>query len=183
MIANQIAGFLTGGVVAPLTDYESIATVTVGSGGSSTVTFSSISSAYTHLQIRLLYRNTSAYSNIQMQFNGDTASNYAWHEVWGNGTDKGTSALTSQTHIRPVLGASGTTNQAVGIIDILDYASTNKNKTTRSLSGADANGTENYIILRSGLWFKTPEAITSISLTPQAGLFGEYSHFALYGIK
>ena len=35
-----------------LNSYESIATVTVGAGGTSTITFSSIPTGYTHLQIR-----------------------------------------------------------------------------------------------------------------------------------
>ena len=60
MIANQIAELLTGGVAASLTDYESIASTTVGSGGSASVTFSSIAGTYSHLQVRFLGRDNRA---------------------------------------------------------------------------------------------------------------------------
>jgi hypothetical protein len=67
-------------------------------------------------------------------------------------------------------------------MDILDYTSTNKNKTVRSLGGFDRNG-GGIITLSSSLWFKTPEAITSIRLKPQSSSWTQYSSFALYGIK
>lgn len=37
---------------SPSTDYDSIATTTVGAGGAASITFSSIPSTYQHLQIR-----------------------------------------------------------------------------------------------------------------------------------
>jgi hypothetical protein len=53
-ILGIIASAITGNLVT--TSYESIETVTVGSGGSATVlTFSSIPATYTHLQIRVLW--------------------------------------------------------------------------------------------------------------------------------
>ena len=53
-------------------DYESIATVTVGAGGSSSVTFSSIPSTYTHLQIRFTAQcsnSATAADNLAFRFN------------------------------------------------------------------------------------------------------------------
>jgi hypothetical protein len=72
-----------------------------------------------------------------------------------------------------------------GVVDILDYASTSKNKTIRTLSGADINGAGGDLRLSSGLWFATPAAITSITLYANGGSsdFAQYSSFALYGIK
>jgi predicted patatin/cPLA2 family phospholipase len=69
-----------------------------------------------------------------------------------------------------------------GVIDILDYADTNKFKTTRTLNGVSSNASSaiDYIFLVSGLWRST-SAITSITLT--GNNFAQYSHFALYGIK
>jgi hypothetical protein len=72
-------------------------------------------------------------------------------------------------------------------MDILDYTSTTKAKTLRTLAGYNANTTDttgNNISLTSGLWFKTPEAITSIDIicdNSQSFIAG--STFALYGIK
>ena len=68
-----------------------------------------------------------------------------------------------------------------GVIDILDYANTNKYKTLRTLNGGDANGSGN-IQIESGSWRNTA-AITSITLTHNGSGFTQYSSFALYGIK
>ena len=59
-------------------NYVSIATATVTSGGASTITFSSIPSTYTHLQIRILGRGASATATnvVNIWINGDTASTY-----------------------------------------------------------------------------------------------------------
>jgi hypothetical protein len=65
-------------------------------------------------------------------------------------------------------------------MDILDYANTNKFKTTRTLEGYDANGSGN-VSLTSGLWQST-SAINSITITA-VGTFNQYSQFALYGVK
>lgn len=184
---NNIAATLGGGVVAPLTDYESIATVTVGAGGSLSLTFSSISNSYTHLQIRGIarYLNTAG-GSMRLQFNGDTGSNYAYHYLSGDGASASAGAGTSNTSILPNIGQQDTAQFTASVIDILDYANTNKNKTSRILSGLDKNGSGS-MQLSSGLWLST-SAITSITLTPQSNTsptnqFQQYSTFALYGIK
>jgi hypothetical protein len=68
-----------------------------------------------------------------------------------------------------------------GIIDILDYADTNKYKTVRALSGTDNNGSGD-IILGSGLYQQTT-AITSITLEANGVNWLTNSSFALYGIR
>ena len=166
--------------------YESIATVTVGSGGSATITFSSIPATYTHLQIRAICKTTAATSNINSifgQFNSDTGSNYARHFLNGSGSAAGVGSGTSQTSMffGTNIETLGTSAFAANVIDILDYANTNKYKTTRSLSGVDANGS-GYVQFMSGLWLNTA-AVTSITIFPNSDNFIQYSSFALYGIK
>lgn len=179
---NTISGMLAGGVAG--TDYESIATTTVGAGGSATVTFSSIPSTYSHLQIRVMSVTSASAPNATMRCNSDTGSNYTGHQLYGSGAVAGSnipgSGSNPQTSI-PALQLGTSTQAGVGVIDILDYANTNKYKTMRSLSGYDANGS-GYIILRSGMWMST-SAISSITLTADSGNFNQYSSFALYGIK
>jgi predicted patatin/cPLA2 family phospholipase len=68
-----------------------------------------------------------------------------------------------------------------GVIDILDYANTNKYKTVRALSGHDNNGS-GYVNFESGLWMST-SAITSIKLFTAGNVYAQYTQFALYGIK
>jgi hypothetical protein len=165
-------------------DFESIATTTVGAGGSTSITFSSIASTYKHLQIRII-GNVSTTDAINIRFNGDTANNYALHRLEGNGSAASSSASTTRSNIAILTGAgfASTANTfGASIVDILDYTSTNKNKTTRALSGSDRNGSGG-VELDSGLWFATPAAITSINLFPSTGTIAQYSTFALYGIK
>jgi len=73
-----------------------------------------------------------------------------------------------------------TTSGFGGVTDILDYASTNKNKTVRTLGGFDANGS-GYVNLTSNLWSNTA-AINTITINA-VGTFNQYSQFSLYGIK
>jgi hypothetical protein len=185
---NNIAALTNSGVVA-VGDYESIATVTVGAGGQSSIDFTSISSAYKHLQIRYLSRSSRAATtdSVSIRFNSDTGSNYARHYLYGDGASASAGASTTQTsaNIGTQAAASAAANIfGVGVIDILDYTSTNKNKTVRCLSGDDFNGSGD-IQLTSGLYFATPAAITSLTLLAQGGSanFAQYSSFALYGVK
>ncbi len=161
--------------------YESIATVTVGSGGSANIDFTSIPSTYKHLQIRAIYCNSVA-SNIRIRFNSDTGSNYNYHILYGNGTSALAGAASTDTTFGYINYQASTTVFSAGVIDILDYTNTNKNTTVRSLTGIDTNGS-GTVMLSSSLWLNTA-AITSIRLLPESGgNISQYSHFALYGIK
>ena len=176
VVASQISGHL-----ASPSSYESIATVTVGSGGQSTVSFSSIPSTYKHLQIRYIGR-TSSNQNTIMRFNGDTGTNYSLHFLYGQGSSTGAAAETPQTYIYTDVLTGSTTGYTAAVIDILDYTSVNKNKTVRSLSGQDLNGTASYVFYSSGVWRNSSTAITSITFYGGAN-YDQYSSFALYGIK
>ena len=185
-LLNTIIGSFSTGVAPVTTSYESIATVTVGGGGQAEINFTSIPSTYTHLQIRLIGRVTSSATELRVKFNGDTnTANYYWHELYGTGSAAGaTNQGAGGTPLRTMYcgGLPITANIfGVGVMDILDYANTNKNKTLRMLSGYDTNGA-GYIHFDSGLWMSL-SAITSITLYPPSVNLTEYSSFALYGIK
>jgi hypothetical protein len=164
-----------------LSSYESIQTVTVGGGGSATVSFTSIPSTYKHLQIRFTANNASN-QNIFLRFNGDTTANYARHFLYGDGSSAASGNATSDVNLSIGYTSTSANIFGSGIVDVLDYTSTSKNKTIRSLAGYDANGS-GLSVLYSGVWFKTPEAITSMSIFAGAGNINQYSSFALYGIK
>jgi len=166
-------------------DYEHIETITVGAGGAASVTFSSIAGTYKHLQVRYVARANAAVLGTLIRLNGNTGSNYAFHELYGNGTSALSSASTSQTfglsYIAPSSAPASTFG--AGIIDILDYTSTSKNKTVRSLAGYDGNGA-GTVGLVSSLFFATPAAVTQIDLIAQSSnQFVQHSTFALYGVK
>jgi hypothetical protein len=165
--------------------YESIQTVTVGTA-TSTMTFTSIPSTYTHLQIRGMLNGTAAgtYNNVRMGFNADSGANYSSHLIYGDGASAGAQAETSGTRMYGqilISQASTSSYVGVGVIDILDYANTNKYKTVRSLNGIDLAGS-GQIELSSGNWRNT-NAITSIEFVTASGNFNVGSTLALYGIK
>lgn len=169
------------------TSFESIATVSVGAGGSSSIDFSSIPGTYSHLQIRGIVRSSLASSTAGfiMRVNSDSGSNYSAHNLGGDGAGTQANAYVSNTYMYPgpAMPAANATASIFGamIIDILDYADTNKYKTMRALSGFDANGS-GQIYLNSANWRNT-NAITSVSLLFTSSNAVQYSHFALYGIK
>jgi len=181
-ILGILASAITGNLVTDA--YESIATTTLSSSASS-ITFSSIPATFKHLQIRALFGTAGAGSAYIINFNSDTGNNYSYHYLNGNGASATVGASTSRafTIVTDNSGAGVTTSPTATVIDILDYTSTAKNKTVRSLVGFDGNGSGD-IRLASGLYFATPAAITSISFAGDgASTLAQHSKFALYGIK
>ena len=180
---TNYSSFLAGNPVFVPPSYESIATVSVGSGGQSTVTFSSIPATYTHLQIRGIALSNLAEANLRVRFNSDSGANYARHYVGGNGSITFASGVANETFAQGGLSPNST-QPAAYVMDILDYKNTNKYTTLRSLYGDDKNGGTGYVFLASGLWQNTA-AVTSIDLDYAGGTatFSQYSQFALYGIK
>lgn len=185
VIASGISGHLTPSTVPA--QFESINTVTVGTA-QSTITFSSIPATFKHLQVRAIIRSSTAGADAWVNYalNGDTTtSNYGNHNLFGNGSSAsaGYNSGSDGNLIGRAMGsASGADNVfAANIFDILDYANTNKYKTTRTFIGQDNNGNRNLVGLVSNLWRNTA-AITTISFTT-ASNFQQYTQFALYGIK
>lgn len=169
--------------------YESIATA-VGTGSSDSITFSSIPAGYSHLQIRgiaTVNYGSVDFGTIGIRFNGDTATNYTRHFLRGfySGATAYTQsgAVTSTTFNEGGMAylTSGSSYTGVSIIDILDYADTNKYKTVRGLSGSFW-GTSGATELGSGVWRST-SAVTSVTVYGTNGNFATNSTFALYGIK
>jgi len=187
-LLNNVVGVLSPYIAPSTNSYESIATVTVGSGGSSTITFSSIPSTYTHLQIRYIARGTTSATNtgLWIYFNSDTAANYSAHQLYADGSTVGSNAYggnpTSSTYVGYITAATATASAfGVGVIDLLEYKNTNIYKTVRSLEGNDKNGSGN-MNLRSLNWRST-SAISTIVLQAETGNLAQYSQFALYGVK
>jgi hypothetical protein len=160
---------------------ETIASTLVGAGGVSSITFNNIPQGYKHLQIRAFFLTSVADRSFRYTFNSDTGTNYASHYLRGNGATFAASGDASLAF--GYLGATvnSTTYGSAFIIDILDYANTSKYKTSRCLSGGDANGS-GYAQLYSSLWMNTA-AINTINVYPNTGNFAQYSRFSLYGIK
>ena len=175
-----------GGAVAG-NAYEWLETVSVGTAVAS-ISFSSLNATYggtyQHLQIRAVMSHTEAGGNaLRMQMNGDTGSNYANHELGGNGSSVFSNGNASQASILNV-GAlrQNISNNSFGatIIDILDPFEATKNPTVRSLNGHAS--TESIVTLSSGFRNNTA-AITSITLFMASGNINAKSRFSLYGLR
>ena len=174
-----------------LSAFDSIQTFAVGSGGSASITFSSIPDTYKHLQVRALIRSTvSAGSfDVLMRFNGDTGNMYTGTQLYGDGAGTGNQnglnggVASSNAYPFYTIGDTGQSNVfGPGILDVIDYTNTGKYKVWKSLEGFDQNGSGGHILLRAGSYISL-NAISSITFTPDAGSFKENTHFALYGIK
>jgi hypothetical protein len=187
---SPILGIFASSMLGAVGDYESIATVTVGSGGSSSIAFTSIAGTYQHLQVRFIARTTATGATdggfMTVRFNdiSSAAAYYGQHWLRGNGTAAaaGADGTATNLYMERISTDQQTSNAyGAGVIDILDYTNTNKNRVTRQLIGYDANGS-GQIYLGSGMLLSTP-AVTKIEIFPNSGNFKQYSSFALYGIK
>ena len=155
--------------------YEPISTQTLGTA-TATVTFSSIPATYTDLV--LVFNGTAASTqNMELRFNGDTATNYSATRLLGDG---GVAVSDRSSTSDVMLVGNLYTSQTANILQIMNYANTTTFKTVLCRSNNDSA----QVSARVGLWRKTPEAITTILLRPSGGAnFSTGGVFTLYGIK
>ena len=174
--------------------FEFIQSTTVGAGGTSTITFSSIPQTYQILQLRGIAK---AYSgtgpqDVVLRFNSDSGSNYANRAIYTDGGSISSIQNSAQTYISISNGASrGDTSLYFSgwSFDILNYTSTNQAKTARGLVAFQTQGNVSNNINyqgpfgETGHWNSTA-AITTITLTLSGSVnFDQYSMVSLYGIK
>ena len=156
------------------------------------ITFSSLNtySEYKHLQIRAVTKGASNFTmeSLAMRVNGSSASSQRSHKLRSKGGSVISAAysLTEYVLNENIGSATGLTNQfSCSIIDILDFASTSKNKTIRAIGGGhtSTNTAEAAISLASGL-VNTTSAITSIEFFNQGGgQLTANTRISIYGIK
>jgi hypothetical protein len=156
---------------------------TVGAGGAANFDFTNIPSTFTHLQLRIFSRNVGSEvtGEAYITLNG-ASTNYNNHLLMGDGASATSAGNTYTTLIYAsrAIGNSAAANVfGVTIIDILDYANTNKNKVIRVLSGGDNNGS-GFAWLGSGLWINT-DAVNQVRYRNNFNL-GQHSRADLYGI-
>ena len=154
--------------------YEPIATTTLGSASSS-VTFSSISGAYTDLVLIVNSARTTGNDSVSLEFNGDTGTNYSRTILYGTGSAAASYREANSSIIEiGIQDASNSTN----IFNIMNYSNTTTYKTVL----ARANATTVRVQAGVGLWRST-SAITSIKLATGGSTFISGSTFTLYGVK
>jgi hypothetical protein len=160
--------------------YDSLAYTVLGAPAAS-ITFSSISGAYTDLRLVLSATVSSAGQIALLQFNADTATNYSYRYLEGNGATAGSSSTQTQTSISLAIGSGlSLTIPVLHSVDILQYKNTGMFKTALISLAGDQNGSGN-VRNSVGLWRST-SAITSLVLSLSAVNFAAGTTAELIGI-
>lgn len=184
VIASGISGHLT--PPWPANSYYQIGTTTVGAGGASSVTFSSIPSTYDHLQVRFMTKDTYSVSAdfVSFTITGNGTNTWRNHYAVGNGsTFTGGSTANIIVYSTPNSHSSLANMFGTGIIDLVDYKNTTKNKVFRIFNGLElnTNNTLSRVTYQTLLKVDTA-AINSLTFTADLN-FAQYTRFDLYGIK
>jgi len=172
--------------------YDLLETQVLSSSASS-VTFTGLGSYsdYKHLQLRIAaQQNFTGFPRQSTRFriNNDTGTNYAYHDLSGDGGSVSSSALANASYIQLPNQPGSQDGNIYGamVVDILDFSSTTKNTTVRALGGGYFAGNQRRIQLASGLHIST-SAVTSF--THFVGDPGDNiswtadSRWSIYGIK
>lgn len=156
--------------------YEKIATTTLGSA-TATITFSSISSAYTDLRL-VLVGTGSTTLNVNVKYNNDSSALYSQTNLAGDGTTAESTRQTSQTFIRQMYNLFNTTPSML-TYDVFSYAGSTF-KTTLITNASDNNGSGR--IVNTVALYQSTTAISRIDLTASTGNFATGTTATLYGI-
>ena len=155
--------------------YVPIATNTVSGTTTNLITFSSIPSTFTDLVLIDNGKFSASDNSYIMTFNGDTANNYSFTYIYGNGTSAVSGKVSNQSGIF-VTRADNNVFSA-GKTHINNYANATTYKTAIG-SGGTSDG---LVISIVGLWRSTA-AITSLSLSSTTQFFVAGSMYTLFGI-
>jgi len=157
--------------------YEKIATNTLSSNTAS-VTFTSISAAYTDLVLVMSGKAVSGEGAFIIKVGDgsiDSGSNYSFTYLYGNGSSGASARSSNSTSAN---GSRYDTTAGIGIIQFMNYANTSVYKTflNRGSSGAMVQATVN-------LWRST-SAINQIFVQPESlsNMVAGYT-LTIYGIK
>jgi hypothetical protein len=127
---------------------------------------------YRDLQI-VIDGTQTANTSLYVRFNSDSASNYAWVRMFGDGSTPGSSYNASSTFVYPGDIGPGKSNV---MINVMDYSATDKHKVVLSRSNIPGN----YVFQTTSRWANT-SAITSITISGSSNIETGFS-FYLYGV-
>lgn len=160
--------------------YELVETVTVGSGGSSLITFSNLPQTGTDLFVRISGRSTGT-SLTHFEIYNPSQS---WRRIQGTGSSAQYASGTSYgTMSGLVIPGTDTTSNTFGNAEIIiaNYTSTAYKSYCVTAVGED-NNTTAYQTMVSGL-IQTTSAITELKIATSANSFAQHSTISLYTIS
>lgn len=155
--------------------YVSIASNTLSSAASS-ITFSSISGAYTDLRLIYNIKNSTTSAAGIMTFNGDSSSIYSFTNIWGSGSTANSNVSSSDAYIN--FGDYNSTTECFLIIDLMNYSNTTSYKTCLIKTNPSQYS---RIYSHMGI-YKSNSAISSVTITTGSGQWASGSTVSLYGI-
>jgi hypothetical protein len=167
------------------TTFTLIGSTTIGSGGVTTLTFSSIPTTYNDLML---------YSNARVSQSGRTdgqaimnsvTSGYRFFFVEGYATNTVYTSVSNGTSQQDILmnQSDHTTNYfSTSQIYISNYKSTGI-KPTSSYQCSPSNSSANFYIQTATSVFPSGAAINSLTISPKGGSIVQFSSFHLYGIS
>jgi hypothetical protein len=148
----------------------------------------SIPQGYKHLQLRWTLRDSGAftYRGAFIEINGNTVTgSNSQHFLYGNGSSVTSASGTNlgRFDIANVVPAANATSGSygVGIVDILDYTSTTKNKTIRGMFGIVQPGDITQVELYSSMWNST-SALNWLTIYTNNNMIAG-SRVSLYGVR
>ena len=157
--------------------YEPIQVLTTTNATTNSVTFTSIPQTYTDLVLVCsVLGATNANWTVTGQYNSDTAGNYSFTSLNGNGSSAASSRAPNYTHfqVAGINGGINTSTPVTGILQVMNYSNTTTYKTSFTRDG-DSGG----VALQTHLWRNTAaiNRLDFIASTWSAG-----STFTIYGI-
>ena len=167
---------------------EAIETVYLEVDSITSVAFTSIPATYEHLQLRISSRDLygTTYDWIFLRFNSDSGTNYSSHAMEGYSSSTNGVEETGKTYARLGVAVGShanvpTATYSTNVIDILDYANTNKNTTMMGLGG-NALGAQS-VRPSSALWGDT-DAVNRIDVyVLYTAAWERGTEMTLYGLK
>lgn len=183
-----ILGGLIGSYGGEFGDFELIERITLANSTTASVSFSSIPSAYKHLQVRGFVRgatnNGEGIANISLLINNVSSNVYAFHSMTGQSGPAPT-GLAQQNVASIVAGqmVSGSNNLnyfSPIVIDFSEANSTSKRKAILAASG-NMHSTNRLVSFRTGAFLRTEAINTLTFLTGTA--FASDTKISLYGIR
>lgn len=166
--------------------FQLIQSYTVGSGGISSIDFTSIPATFTDLCLKISARvdasGGASSFNINLAING-VSTNRTWRllegydgtNIWSN---NGTTARLA------VVGGSTTTSNTFNNAEIYfsNYAGSGNKSISSDFVSEQNSTTINSLGFYAGLW-SSSSAINQLTLTSTSGNFVQYSTAYLYGVK
>jgi hypothetical protein len=160
-----------------------VSTVTVGSGGASSVEFTSIPQTGKDLLLLVSGRHSTTTKQLQLRFNSDSASNYSFRLLEGDGANAGIAGLTANHARIPCSISTDTANTFGNTAAYVSNYTSSANKSFSIDGVSENNATTAYQSLLAYTWANSA-AISSIQVLPNSGqTVAQHSTISLYIIS